>query len=105
MTTIYIVEISLNGYRIYSIEVVKETPKQYKLNPDTVQVIRGDTSRWLYVRETIRKDRYHVLASLQDAEAYCLETMRSEAETLAIRLGKKQRAIATLEAEIAKDAP
>lgn len=106
MNTIYLVSFGLDAVRIISVEVVKETPKRIRVDPDTAKIVSGPDARWpsLYVREQINKDKQRVFASVGDAQEWAMEVLQSRISVLASDLERKRALLVALQEDMAKAA-
>lgn len=96
MKTIYLAEFTYGEYRIVSIEVEKETPKQYQIDRSKITKVHG----WMFVPQRINKSEHHIFDTLNDARIWCLDTMQKYEKGLQRQLGTVRNMIVELEASI-----
>lgn len=96
MTTIYIAKCEYGEPRIISIEVVKETAKQYEVDRSTLKHIRGK----MYFKEYVRKADYNIFPTLHDAQTWCLAQLDMHIQHLQTHIDQAKRAIVELESEM-----
>lgn len=99
--TIYIMSKAGNDDRIVRFEVLKETPKTFSIDYSTRFNVRG----YLPVNHTIRRKDYEIFDTEQDAQQFCLTRLRNREQQLVRHLEFVQRAIGTVEAQIAQAEP
>lgn len=95
---IYVANASYGSYRIASVEVVKETPKQFLIDPSTEKRIVGR----LYLPKRVNKDDYHTSGTLREAQEWCLNFTKNKAAQLQEQLDQANKQIEELEAELAE---
>lgn len=100
MATIYVAG-AWKDYKIASVEVIKETPKQYQIDDTTLKEIHGRT---YYISKRLDKvsHRYRIFLTLYDAQAWCAETLRATLQDMESNVIKVRGTIAELEAEMAQ---
>lgn len=89
MTTIYLANVSYSKCNIASVEVKKETAKQYQLDVKTEKLISG----WIYVPHRINKDERNIFHTLEGAQVYCLEKLEEAARGMEKNLARVQQRI------------
>lgn len=101
MTTIYIAEFKFREHRIVSVEVLKETAKQYRVDRSTVKEIH----KMLYVPRVLHKDLYNIFATQVDAERWCLSQLRVHIDGLEAQMATARSMIDRLETKLAEVQP
>lgn len=98
MTTIFIAR-AYTTYRIASVEIVKETAKQYQVDEKTLTDILGRT---YYVPARLNKFSrdYRIFTSLEDAQIWCVACIQNRVKSLEADLAMARAAIEDLRAKM-----
>lgn len=89
MRVIYLAETRYGSVNIASVQVVKETAKQFALNYPTLVMIEG----WLWIPRKMGKDKYAVLDSLEAARLWCAADLEKQKVGLLDRIAKLDQEI------------
>lgn len=99
--TIYIAQFSFGDYRLASVEVTKETEKQFQVNTKSKKELHG----YVFVPRRLNKDAFNIFETLHSAQFWCLNALRRHLEKLMSETDKVQENMAALEAEMKEQEP
>lgn len=93
---IYVADFRFDSARIASVEVEKETAKQFQVRNKTAKQLRGS----MYMPSRLNKDEHHCFVTLREAEIWCLNAMQAHYDYLSEQVDELGKQMDELEAKI-----